>query len=128
MNLFSLLGFAVVAAALAVLLKQYKPEYALGVSLASGALIFALVILNMSPVFDSLKELAGRVADNRYVSVIIKSLGICYVTSLASDTCKDAGQTAIASKVELAGKVTILVLALPLFNNLVSIVLELITV
>ena len=126
MNLFSVLGFAVVSAALAILLKQYKPEFAMAVSLISGAFIFLTVIVNMTPAFDTLKELAGRIEGNQYVNVIIKSLGICYVTSLAADTCKDAGQTAIATKVELAGKVSVLILSLPLFNNLLSIVLNLV--
>ncbi|MCL2014571.1 MAG: stage III sporulation AC/AD family protein [Oscillospiraceae bacterium] len=126
MDLYSLLGLSVAGAALATLLRQYKPEFAMAVSLVLGAFIFMSVIINMTPVFDTLKELGERVSDNRYVSAVIKCLGVCYLTSLASDICRDTGQTAIASKVELAGKVSILLLSLPLFNELISIILDLV--
>ena len=64
--------------------------------------------------------------NSEYFTIVLKSLGICYVTQLASDTCRDSGYSAIASKVELAGKVSIVVIALPLFTNLVDIALGLI--
>ncbi|MEG0397104.1 MAG: SpoIIIAC/SpoIIIAD family protein, partial [Oscillospiraceae bacterium] len=61
-----------------------------------------------------------------YTKAIIKTLGVCYVTQLASDSCKDAGQSAIASKVELSGKVFIVIISLPLFEDLIDIAFSLI--
>lgn len=127
MDLFAVIGIALVSAVLCLLLKQYKPEYAMVVSVACGVLLFAMVIAALLPALESLSGLLQKASVNvTYGKVIIKTLGVCYVTQLASDACRDAGQTAIASKVELAGKVFIVILSLPLFENLVEIAFSLI--
>lgn len=127
MNLFAMIGLAVVSTVICILLRQYKPEYAMVVSLACGVLLFSMVLVNLVPAFRSMADLMERAAINgEYTRAIVKTLGICYVTQLAADACRDAGQSAIASKVELAGKVAIVLISLPLFDNLVEIALGLI--
>lgn len=129
MDIFSIIGIAVVSAIICVLISQYKPEYSVAVSIMCGAIIFFMIISNLSPAFDTLKELMQKANINSsYTKAIIKTLGICYVTQLACDSCKDAGQTAIANKVELAGKIFILLISLPIFNDLVSIAFSLMNV
>ena len=61
-----------------------------------------------------------------YIEILFKTLGICFLTQFASDVCKDAGETALSSKIETAGKVIILIISLPLFERITSIALELI--
>lgn len=127
MDIFTIFGVAVVSAAVCLLLKQYRPEYAMAVSIACGILLFLMILQGLSPVFQTMTDLMDKVAINSvYTKAIIKTLGVCYITQLASDACRDAGQTAIASKVELAGKVFIVLLSLPLFQNLVEIAFSLI--
>lgn len=121
MEILSVVGVAVISAALCVLLKQYRPEYALAVGLISSALLFMGILLALSPAFSFLTRLLEKThTGNRYVTSLLKALGICYLVQFASDSCKDAGQAALASKVELAGKGAVLLLALPLFENLLS--------
>lgn len=125
-NLFVIVGIALVATAICILIKQYQPEYAMLVSLISGILIFSIVIVSLIPVFETVKGLMERANINsKYIEAMVKTLGVCYVTQLASDSCNDAGQTAIASKVMLCGKVFIVIISLPLFQNLVDIALGL---
>lgn len=127
MDMLHIAGFAVTVAALAVVLRQYKKEYALLLSLAGGVLLFLLVLSQASPVFEQMRTLAEQAGiDGGYVSVLIKSLGVCFVTQLASDTCRDAGETAVAGKVEMCGKFAVLLLALPLFKEIASLALGLI--
>lgn len=127
MELFPILGAALVTAAICLLLRQYKPEYAMTAAVACGVLIFSMILSALSPIFQTMDELMKKASlDPAYVRVLVKTLGICYVTQLASDACRDAGQTAIASKVELAGKVFIVLLSLPLFQNLIEIAFSLI--
>ena len=57
---------------------------------------------------------------------MVKALGVCVVTQLASDTCKDCGQNSIASKIELGGKVLILAISLPMFTSLLETINKLI--
>ena len=127
MNIFIITGFAVVAAAVAVLLGQYRPEYGLLVGLLGGVLILGFVLVRSVPVLSYLSELLSNSGASVYAPVVIKSLGICYVAQLACDYCKDAGQTALASNVELAGKAAVLIITLPMLQNLVQIALTLIT-
>lgn len=123
MDILAIVGIGVIGVSLAVLLKQYKPEYAVAVSLVVGVVIFAVVAANLTPVIDQLNALLDQTKMPReYIEILIKALGICFLTQIACDTCKDAGQTAIASKLEIAGKLAILALSLPLFSELLSIV------
>ena len=119
--LFSVVGIALVTTCICVLLKQWNPEISMMAALLCGILIFGIILLNLTTVLDTIGKLvAGVEFDSGYLSVVLKSLGICYVTQLAADTCRDSGYSSIASKVELAGKVSVIVIAMPLFTNLVQ--------
>ena len=127
MELLPTIGIALTGTVLYVLLKQYKEEYAMLSALACSVLIFLMVLQQLSPVVSSLNELLNLSAvGGIYTKSLLKALGICYIVQLASDSCKDAGQASIAGKVEFAGKAAILVIALPLFQNLASAAVRLI--
>jgi len=129
MDIITIVGVGIIGAALAVLFKQYKPEYSLAVSLIVGVIIFAVVADSLTPVLDQLNLLLDNTQMPReYIEILIKSLGICFITQIACDTCKDVGQGAISSKLEIAGKLAILLISLPLFQALLSIVTTLLTV
>lgn len=127
MDIFSIVGLAITATAICIILKQYKPEYAMLASIVCSLLIFSAIIVNIVPVFDELKTFLNKISyESEYLAVVVKALGICFVTQLASDACKDAGQEAISSKVELAGKVAVIIISMPLFSKLINIVMNLI--
>ena len=127
MNVITVIGMGIVGMVLAVLLKQYKPEYAIGVGLAVGVTVFLMVLVEALPIFDQIRSLFSNInVEFEYTSILFKALGICFVTQLASDACIDAGQTAIASNIEIAGRVAVLLISLPLFNVLLSIASQLI--
>lgn len=126
-NLYSLMGLGIISALICLLLKQYRPEFALTASILCGIVIFLAVIAEMTPLFDMIRSTLDRVqGGNEYTMVIIKALGICYITQLASDTCQDAGERAMAGKIELAGRVAILILSLPMFTQILQTALDLI--
>ena len=126
MNILAIAGIAITAAVLAVLLRQYRNEYAMMVGLAAGIIIFVMILSKALPVFTEINKLmSGTNVSTQYMSILIKSLGVCFVAQLASDACHDAGETAIASKVELAGKFAVLLIALPLFSQVADLVLKL---
>lgn len=126
-SIFSIIGLAIISAMLCLLLKQYRPEFALSATLICGIVIFLTVIAEMTPLFDMIRTTLDKIeSGNEYTLVIIKALGICYITQLASDTCQDAGERAMAGKIELAGRVAVLLLSLPMFSSILQIALELI--
>jgi len=122
-NLFSLVGLGIVAAVVAVVMRQHRPEFALIVSIAAGALILGGVLVAMLPVLSQIQAIFGSATvPQQYVQILFRALGLCFITQIACDACKDAGEGAIGAKVELAGKISVLVLSLPLFVHVLDIV------
>lgn len=122
MSMITIVGIAVLAAAFSVILKQKNPEYALALSLTAGVIILAMIISAAQPLFDRMRSLldaSGTKAD--YVQILFKTLGLCFITQIACDACKDLGETAIATKVETAGKIAVLMVSLPLFEEILTI-------
>lgn len=127
MNIVTIVGIAVLATAFSVVLKQKNPEYALALSLVAGVLILGMIISEARPLFDrmhSLLDASGTKA--AYVQILFKSLGLCFITQIACDACRDLGETAIATKVEAAGKIAVLLVSLPLFEEILRIAGQLI--
>lgn len=109
-------GLGIVAAVICLLLKQYRPEFALVAAVACGALLRFPWFQRFPRFFPLSKSSSGRRALRpAYLQLVLKAFGICYLAQLAADTCRDAGQSAIAGKIELAGRAAVLVLSLPLF-------------
>lgn len=127
--LFSIFGISIISVMICLLLKKTNPEFSMVIAIITGIFILGLIVLNMTPVFDALNSLMNNMhINNAYFKAVMKALGICYITQLAADTCRDAGYSAIAAKVELAGKICILIISLPLFENLIEIAKELLTI
>ncbi len=121
MDIVSVAAITILTAFLAVILKQYKPEYALAVSVVASVIILSVVVSFVVPIISELRNMMDSVAiDYNYITVLIKAVGICYITQFASDTCKDAGQTAISNKIEMVGKIAICFSAIPLYKDLLS--------
>ena len=129
MKISVIIGIALLAMILCVLLRGYRPEYSVFLSLTAGILILLMTLDALVPVMETLTELIEISGQGREAfTILLKALGVCFITQLASDACKDAGEGAIASKVELAGKVVILLLAMPLFEQIIGVATSLMTV
>ena len=111
--------FAVVAAFLAVLLREQKPELALALSVAVGLIVLGALTKELRTVIEGIRSLlSGASLSWEYGKTVFKAMGICLITQLSADACRDAGERAMAEKVELAGKLSLMVLALPLFEKI----------
>ena len=123
LQLFSLVGLGLVAAVMAVVLRQYRPEFAMVLSITAGALILGGILVGMLPVVQQIQAIfASTSIPPQYAQILFRALGLCFITQIACDACKDAGESAIGAKVELAGKIAVLVLGLPLFTQVLDIV------
>ena len=128
MNIFTIIGVGLIAVMISLVVKQYKPEFGMYISLIAGIIILVAVIGHITPVLDTIDELIHAVSlEIAYGAALLKALGICYITQLASDTCRDSGETAIAAKIEMGGKLAIVLVSLPLFKGVVDIVINLIS-
>lgn len=119
MNIIEIAVIALLAAFCSLALKKYAPETAALLVIAAGILIFVTVLSKISPVIDQINLLISDAGmDSTYIPILVKTLGICLICQFTSDSCKDAGQASLASKVELASKVAVMITALPLFTNI----------
>ncbi|MEE1015799.1 MAG: SpoIIIAC/SpoIIIAD family protein [Lachnospiraceae bacterium] len=109
------------AALLAAWIKTIKSEYALWITLAAGAFLGLAAILKLDAIVSELKFLQGYFsAYGSYFKLLIKIIGITYLAEFSADLCKDAGANTLASQVELFGKLSILVLCMPIMSSLLE--------
>lgn len=125
MELTAIIVLLLLAAFLSVLLRRYQPELALGVGIIAGVLVLSAVVKTLLPTLHSLRTmLEGAALPSAYVGILFRALGICLLTQLAADTCRDAGENALAAKAEFVGKIMLLILALPLFQEITELALS----
>ncbi len=117
------------SAVLCIIVRQYKPEMALGISTACGVVILIAVISLLKPSVAAISELSSAAGINgEQTAVLLKALAICYITQLSADCCRDAGESAIAAKIELAGRAAVIAVSLPVFAALAELVTKLISI
>lgn len=123
MDFLTICGFGILAVVLCVIVRQVKPDSALGISVAAGVAILAAVISAIAPSIAAISELSEKTGiDGSLVKILLKALAICYITTLCADCARDAGESALGSKLELAGRAAIAVISLPVFTNLAEFV------
>lgn len=122
-----IIAIGIIGALVCAVINQYKPEYTMLAAIATGIVILLLLVPDISLITEYLNEIVQvEKIDLSYGKTVVKALGICIITQLASDTCRDCGQSSIASKIELGGKVSVLVISIPIFVSLIETVQELI--
>lgn len=127
MDIVMIAGVVVVAAFLAVMLRQQRPEQAMARQSGGRYRHPGPGAVQGLTRHRTLRELLSTAAlPEEYGAILFKALGICLLTQLAADACKDAGESALASKAELAGKLMLLMLALPLFEKIAQLAASLI--
>ena len=126
MNIFSYAAIGITGAILSVTIKKTHPEIAAVVSLAAGLALTLGLCTSLADIFNGLKSIADNSGINgEYLSVAVKVCTVAYVTQFTSELCRDAGESAIAVKIEMAGKITIVLMALPVVSAFIGSISEL---
>ncbi len=127
MEIMQIVGIGIVAAILAVTIRQDKPEIAIALSIATGIIIFLMVIGKIGSVIDVFKELSNRAnLSTVYLATILKIIAIAYIADFGSQICRDAGEGALAVKIEFAAKILVLILAVPIVAAVLQALLKLV--
>lgn len=125
MEIAKVIGIGLVAAILALTLRAQKPEMALLVSLSAGVVLLFAVTGKFYIALGVLEEMANKAGlSSEYLKVIVQIIGVSYLTEFGAQVCKDAGEGSIASKIELGGKIALLIMSLPILTSLLDVVLE----
>lgn len=123
MNVFAWIGIALTAAILALTLKPHQPVFALMTAVAAGLCLIWVGAQTLGRLSGSLKALADAAGMSSTVYIpVIKAVAIAAAVRIAGAICKDAGQGALAVKLELVGSIAALGACLPLFQQLLSLV------
>lgn len=127
MNIMQIVGIGLVAAILAIFLRQANsPVNAILISLLVGVIIFISVLDEIAYVLAALDHLAVKANVNQiYLSTILKIIGIAYVAEFGAQVCRDAGETAIAARIEFAAKILVLMLAVPILVAVLETIIRL---
>ena len=126
MNIISITVLGVLTALLSLSIRRYNAEISLIIAIAGCVIIFLSVLLNLSSAFETVKSILQTASvSTEYIVILLKAVGICFLTEFACDCCIDAGQRALAGNVSLAGKILVLVTAIPLYQDILNTVLSL---
>jgi stage III sporulation protein AD len=124
-EILQIVAFALIATILVVLLKEHRPVLAMQLSIVVGVVIFLRLIRYLSLVLEFLTGMTMQANISLvYLNILLKIVGIAYIAEFGAQICRDAGEGATAGKVEFAGKLFILVMALPLISAVLETILK----
>lgn len=126
MEIVKIALIGIIAGVLVVAVKQKQPEIGMQVSIVAGLIIFIYALDYLITAVDYIRDIVTRY-DIPYesITIVLKIIGIAYICEFAVQILKDTGESSLASKVELAGRVFIIVLSLPIMTSFLSMVLGL---
>ena len=128
MGMEKIIGIALVSVIMAVLLKGYRPEISLAVSLTAMAVMFFMISPYLKTALGSFINLSEQIGLNmKYMAIIIKVIGIAYITQIAVEICRDAGENALGTKVEICGKIVIIAMSMPVIYELFEVISEVVS-
>ncbi|ASV69041.1 stage III sporulation protein AD [Cytobacillus sp. FSL W7-1323] len=127
MDILKIVGIALIATFLALIIKEQKPNFAFLLVVFVGCTIFLYLVDQIYMIIHMIERIAVNANINMvYLETILKIVGIAYIAEFASQITKDAGQGAIAAKIEMAGKIFILAMAIPILTVLIETIIQMI--
>lgn len=127
MEIEKVIVIAVIATILIVIVRQNRQEQGVILSLLTTILLVIWIINDMVPIIAEIKNITEYFSfSGENVEILLKTLGICLLSQSGSDVCRDAGETSLAAKIQLASKTAILILCLPLFRQFLEMISKLI--
>ena len=125
MNALNVILILFILALISTILKKYALEYSLLMNIGLSLVLIVYLTSNFLSVFEQIKNLIylAKIPE-KYISVLFKCLGICFITQFAADSCKDAKEISLASKIETVGKFAMMAASMPLFEDITKTALE----
>lgn len=125
MLILKIVGMAFVAMFLIVILRKSGSNIGTLLELAAGALILFVIFDPLKEIITFLQTISDKAKiDTVYIGIVIKIIGIAYISTFASALCKDANVDSLANQVDFAGKIMILVLAIPILMAVLNSILQ----
>lgn len=124
-EIIKIVGTGIVALIIIIILKQYRPEFAIYVSIIAGIAIMWIAFDKLSEIINLVKSITNKTNINsRYLGIILKITGIAILTEFAVSICRDSSESAIASKIEIGSKIIIISISIPIITSLLEIMIN----
>lgn len=121
MSLAGVMFFGIASALMAMAFKHGKSEYGAYIVLAASLFLFLLILSGMKSVIDAIETIEGYIHfDDIYINIVIKIVGISYLTQFASDLCRDMGYQALSNQLQIFGKISVLAVSMPVVLTLLE--------
>lgn len=126
MNIIALCGICIVSCIFIVVLKKISTEVSPMLIVISAVVMLVYILKDFTSVFNEINSItANSGINNENIKLMFKALGICYLTQMTKDICIDCSALSLAQKIDLAGKITIAVLSVPLVTQVLQIITKL---
>lgn len=125
MDIIKIIGVGFTTLIVTIMLKEYRKDFAVYAGLIGGSIILYYIIGYLQNIVNFLSNLADSGINSEFILLLIKITGISILTEFAVSICKDSGESAIASKVDLGGKLLVISLSIPVISATLSGLLEL---
>lgn len=116
MEVIKIIGVGLITLIITIILKEYRKDFAIFSVLIGGAIILSISLDTLGGVIDFIKTLSKR-CDTGFISVLLKITGISILTEYAVSICKDSGESSIASKIDLGGKIIVISMSIPVIST-----------
>ncbi len=127
MNLIAVSFAAVIVVLIAIKIKDMDSGYGVILSVAGCVMVMYFVVSRFRQIADYIDRITAYISVNiTYIDVILKMIGLAYVCQFSSDLCRDAGYNAIASQVEMAGKISLILLSMPVLMSVIDLVVKIV--
>ena len=125
MEIIKIVGIGLIAVIIIMIIKQYKPEFAIYASIVTGIIIVTLVLDKLTGIITLLSNLSTQASiNNEFILILLKITGIAFLTEFAVSICKDSGEAAIASKIDFAGKIIMVAISIPIIAGLLELIIK----
>lgn len=124
-EVIKIIAIGMMAVIIIIIMKQYRPEFAIYISVIAGALILIIALQKLGEIVTLIKSIADKVGiSGKFLSIILKITGIAILTEFAVSICKDSGESAIANKIEMGSKVVIISMSIPIISSLLELMIN----
>lgn len=124
-EVIKIIGIGMISLIIIIIIKQYRPEFAVYISIIAGILILAISLQKMGEIVGLIKSISDKAGINgEFLKIILKITGIAILAEFAVSICKDSGESAIASKIEMGSKVIIISMSIPIISSLLELMLN----
>ena len=125
MDIVKIIGVGLIATFINIIIKQYKPEFSVYVALITGAIIIFMFLDKLTILINMINDLSAKAGMNKdFLGILLKITGIAILTEFCVSVCKDSGETAIANKIDLGGKIIIIAMSIPIIASLLELILK----